>query len=311
MQFIRGIQKLNVDHSPSVVSIGNYDGVHLGHRSVIQTLLEKSAELNCSSTVITFEPLAKEFFSPGSVALLYTVEQRAKQLFSLGVDRVLCIEFNQDFADFSPQKFVHDVLLDGLGVKYLAVGDDFRFGKNREGDFAYLKVLGDQHGFAVSAHDTYSLEGARVSSGRVREALSNGNFKLAEKLLGRPFSISGVVARGQQLGRTLSFPTANIVLDEAQTAVQGVFAVTVLGEDGLVHYGVANVGTRPTVDGSENRLEVHIFDFDSDLYDLEIKVWLHHKLRGEQKFDSLESLKAQIQLDSETAKEYFKKISVV
>lgn len=307
MQFIRGIHNLKQIHRPSVVSIGNYDGVHLGHQSVIQTLLKKSSELQAPSTVITFEPLAKEFFRPGSVALLSSVEQRTEQLFSLGVDRVLCIDFNDEFASYSPRKFVNDVLLGGLGVQFLCVGDDFRFGKDREGDFDFLTSMGKQHTFSVTAHETYTLEGTRVSSGRVREALSNGDFVLAEKLLGRPYTIAGMVSKGQQLGRTLDFPTANIVLDSAQTAVQGVYAVKVAGVAGRVIDGVANVGTRPTVDGKENRLEVHLFDFDSDIYGVDIEVSFHRKLRSEQKFDSLEALKGQIQSDSDSAREYFRK----
>lgn len=307
MQFINGIHNLKEIHRPSVVSIGNYDGVHLGHQSLIQTLLEKSSELRAPSTIITFEPLPKEFFRPGSVALLSSVEQRTERLLSLGVDRVLCIDFNHEFAAYSPAKFVNDILLDGLGVQYLCVGDDFRFGKDRVGDFELLTTMGKQHNFSVTARETYTLEGTRVSSGRVREALSNGDFALAEKLLGRPYTIAGTVSKGQQLGRTLNFPTANIVLDSAQTAVQGVYAVKVAGIAGRVVDGVANVGTRPTVDGKENRLEVHLFDFDADIYGLGIQVSFHSKLRSEQKFDSLEALKAQIQSDSDSAREYFRK----
>jgi riboflavin kinase/FMN adenylyltransferase len=307
MQFIHGIHNLHPIHRPSVVSIGNYDGVHLGHQSLIKSLLEKSSELGVPSTVITFEPLAKEFFQPGSVALLSSVEQRAEQLFSLGVDQVLCIDFNHEFAAYSPNKFVHDVLLAGLGVKYLCVGDDFCFGKDRQGDFNLLTSMGREHSFSVTAHETFTLGGTRVSSGRVREALSNGDFGLAENLLGRAYSIAGIVRKGQQLGRTLNFPTANIVLDSAQTAVQGVYAVKVAGLADWVLDGVANVGTRPTVDGKENRLEVHLFDFDSDIYGVDIDVSFHCKLRSEQKFDSLDALKAQIQLDSDSAREYFRK----
>ncbi|MFT5135862.1 MAG: riboflavin kinase/FMN adenylyltransferase [Arenicella sp.] len=305
MQLIHGIHNLHTIHRPSVVSIGNYDGVHLGHQSLIQSLLEKSSELGVPSTVITFEPLAKEFFRPGSVALLSSVQQRAEQLFSLGVDQILCIDFDDKFAAYSPAKFIRDVLLEGLGVQYLCVGDDFRFGKDRAGDFDLLETMGREHGFSVTAHETFTLDGTRVSSGRIRDALSNGDFGLAENLLGRPYSIAGIISQGQQLGRTLNFPTANIVLDSAQTAVQGVYAVKVTGVGNRVLHGVANVGTRPTVDGKQNRLEVHIFDFDSDIYGVDIDVSFHCKLRSEQKFDSLDALTAQIHLDSKSAKNYF------
>ena len=186
MQLIRGIEQLSVDHQPSVVSIGNYDGVHKGHQSVIKTLLEKSDELNAPSTVITFEPLAKEFFRPDSVMRLTSLDERAELLFGLGVDRVLGINFTNEFAAYSPAKFVEDVLINGLGAKYLCVGDDFRFGKNRVGDFAFLQQVGEQHGFDVTAHDTFTLNDKRVSSGRVREAILASDFDLAGQLLGRP-----------------------------------------------------------------------------------------------------------------------------
>jgi len=308
MKFIHGLDNLQAEHRPSVVSIGNYDGVHLGHQHVIKTLLEKSAEVGAPATVITFSPLAKEFFMPGSTPLITSIEQRARQLFALGVDQVLCINFDADFASYSPDKFVQEVLVDGLGVKYLSVGDDFRFGKNRSGDFEYLSNSGIDNGFMVSAHDTYTLVGERVSSGRVRKALASGDFALTETLLGRAYSIVGKVQLGQQLGRTLDFATANIVLEGSQNAVNGVFAVSVSieGEEFRQHriLGVANVGTRPTVDGHENRLEVHLFDFDADIYGYDIEVFFHQKIREEQKFDSLDALKAQIRRDAENAKDY-------
>ncbi|MEM7359313.1 MAG: bifunctional riboflavin kinase/FAD synthetase [Pseudomonadota bacterium] len=305
MQLIHGIENLLPEHRPSAVSIGNYDGVHLGHQHVIKTLLEQSQALNAPATVITFEPLAKEFFRPGSVPLLHSVSQRAEQLFALGIDRVLCIEFTAEFAAYSPARFVEEVLLDGLGVRYLSVGDDFRFGKDRAGDFEFLKKFGESHDFSVTAHDTFEIGGSRVSSGRVREALQNADFKLAETLLGQPYTISGVVSRGQQLGRTLDFPTANIVLEPTQTAVNGVYAVRAIGAGEVTVNGVANIGTRPTVDGSENRLEVHLFDFDADLYEKKLRVQVLHKIRDEQKFSSIDALKIQIAADADSARRYF------
>jgi len=315
MQLIRGIDHLNGDHQPSVVSIGNYDGVHRGHQHVIETLLRKSDELNAPAAVVTFEPLAKEFFNPDSVIRLTSVEERAQLLFSLGVERVLCIDFTKEFAAYSPNKFVQDVLLNGLGAKYVCVGDDFRFGKNRSGDFAFLQDAGKQHGFDVTAHDTFTLQGQRVSSGRVRDALFASDFLLAEQLLGRPYSMQGVVEKGQQIGRTINFPTANIVLLDALLAVNGVYAVSVelAQENGGSHsntarrlQGVANVGTRPTVDGSEKRLEVHLFDFDEDIYGQTMNVLFHEKIRDEQKFTSIDELKQQIGKDAQQAAVYFR-----
>ncbi len=301
MQLIRGIDQLSNQHRPSVVSIGNYDGVHLGHQYVIKTLLAQSQALNAAATVITFDPLAKEFFQPNSVARLSTVEERAQWLFDLGVDQVLCVEFNADFAATSPDAFIEDVLVKGLGAKYVCVGDDFRFGKGRAGDFTLLQSAGKQHGFEVSAHQTFELEGERVSSGRVRAALQHSDFQLAADLLGRIYSISGQVAMGQQLGRTLDFPTANIPLVDRVLAVNGVFAVVAVLESGERVKGVANIGNRPTVDGKEQRLEVHLFDFDRDIYGQNLSVELHSKIRDEKKFNSLDELKTQIAQDATQA----------
>ena len=304
MTLIRGIKQLNNSNRPSVVSIGNYDGVHLGHQHVIKTLLAQSQALQAPSTVITFEPLAKEFFRPDSVVRLTTIEERAELLTELGVDHVLCIDFTAEFAAYSPQAFVDDVLISGLGVKYLCVGDDFRFGKDRAGGFGFLQRIGAEQSFKVVSHDTFTLNGERVSSGRVRDALLASNFDLAEQLLGRRYAISGRVAKGQQLGRTIGFPTANIVLQDLLYPVNGVFAVSATLDDGSLIDGVANVGTRPTVDGTENRLEVHLFDFNSDIYGQKLSVDFRHKIRDEQKFDSFDLLKAQIKKDAQAARAY-------
>jgi len=308
MQLIRGIEQLSSAHRPSVVSIGNYDGVHLGHQHVIETLLQKSNEFDVPSTVVTFEPLGKEFFKPHSVMRLSSLEERAGLLFERGVDQVLCVDFTADFAAYSPQKFVDDVLVNGLGARYVCVGDDFRFGKNRAGDFAFLQKKGLENGFDVTAHDTFKLGGQRVSSGRVRDALLASDFNLAERLLGRPFSIQGVVSKGQQLGRTIDFPTANIVLPKTPQPVHGVYAVSVESDVFTLKRGVANVGTRPTVDGKEQRLEVHIFDFDQDIYDENVRVVFHHKIRDEQKFDSFDLLRKQINIDAERAFAFFEQV---
>ena len=301
MKLIRGIEQLSDEHRPCVASIGNFDGVHLGHQHIIKTLLRQAQVHELAATVITFEPLAKEFFAPQSVQRLTSIEQRAQLLFDLGVAQVLCIDFDSDFAGFSPQTFVQEVLVDGLGIKHLSVGDDFKFGKNRQGDFTLLQDLGQQYDFDVAAHDTFEINGERVSSGRVRQALAESNFAAAQQLLGRAYSIDGLVSRGQQLGRTINFPTANIVLPTMLTPLSGVFAVQTVWQDRLLN-GVANLGTRPTVDGSENRLEVHLFDFDEDLYDQTISVTFIAKIRDEEKFDSFDLLKAQIAKDARAAR---------
>jgi riboflavin kinase/FMN adenylyltransferase len=302
MELIRGIHNLRPEHRPSVASIGNFDGVHLGHKSVIRTLMTASHELGVPATVITFDPLAKEFFAPDAALRLSTVRQRAERMGELGVDRLLVIEFNESLAAYSPEKFVQQILVDGLGLKYLSVGDDFRFGKNRAGDFNLLRDAGASHGFEVCAHKTFKLGGERVSSGRLREAIKAGDFISAKQLLGEPYTIAGSVETGQRLGRTIGFPTANIELDAPRFAVQGVYAVQVNLQNGVRRDGVANVGIRPTVAGKQNRLEVHLFDFEMDLYDQRIEVEFVAKVRDEQKFPSIELLTEQIAKDTEHAK---------
>jgi riboflavin kinase/FMN adenylyltransferase len=301
MALIHGIENLASNHRPSVVSIGNYDGVHLGHQHVIQTLLRESQRLDAAATIITFEPLAKEFFDPGSVVRLTSIEERAQLLFDLGVDNVLCVDFNEGFVEYSPQDFVTDVLANGLGARYVCVGDDFRFGKDRAGDFSFLHKVGAEHGFAVEAHDTFEIDGERVSSGRVRQALVKADFELAARLLGRPYTIRGIVSRGEQRGRTINYPTANIILPDWLLPVSGVYAVIAqIGDQECA--GIANVGRRPTVNGKENRLEVHLFDFDDDIYDRELLVRFVGKVREEQKFASFERLREQIHDDVSNAK---------
>jgi len=219
---------------------------------------------------ITFEPLAREFFQPDSIMRITSIEKRAEYLFELGVDQVLCIEFNQELASSSPQDFVEKVLIGGLGVKYLCVGDDFRFGKDRAGDFEFLKKVGQQNSFEVTAHDTFTLDGQRVSSGRVREAILAADFDIA---INGVYCVSVEMLDGETPGRQLT--------------------------------GVANVGIRPTVDGKEKRLEVHLFDFDEEVYGQTLQVQFHKKIRDEQKFDSVELLKKQITKDAQQALSYF------
>lgn len=305
MNFIDGITKLSEQHSPCVATIGNFDGVHLGHQHVIQSLLSFAHAAQLPSTVITFEPLAREFFAPDTMARLTSLEQRVDELRKLGVEQVLKIQFSAELAAMTADAFVKQVLVDGLGVKYLTVGDDFKFGRNRSGDFAFLQSQGEQLGFQVESHDTFMIDGQRVSSGRIREAVADADFALANKLLGRPYSLVGRVVAGEQRGRTIGFPTANIVLDRINYAVHGVYAVRVHRDDQSSNIGVANVGCRPTVDGVENRLETHLFDFADDLYGAQIEVEFCSKIRDEKKFDSFEELQKQIQQDASAARKYF------
>ncbi len=306
MELIRGHYSLKPQHQGCVATIGKFDGVHLGHQAVLGQVAEKAAELGLPAAVITFEPQPEEFFAPESApARLTRLREKLKALSRFAVDRVVCLRFNPGLAAMPADQFIERILIQRLGVRYLVVGDDFRFGRKRQGDFAMLEAAGEAHGFAVARMHTVHLDGARVSSTRVRDALAVGNLALAQQLLGRPYRISGRVAHGDKRGRTIGFPTANIRLHHKALPLSGVYAVEVFGLQHEPRIGVANVGIRPTVNGRQALLEVHLFDFTEEIYRRYIHVDFIHKLRDEQRFDSLAALQAQIAADAEAARAHF------
>ncbi|MCG5510756.1 bifunctional riboflavin kinase/FAD synthetase [Ectothiorhodospira lacustris] len=306
MELIRGAHNLRSRHRGSVVTIGNFDGVHLGHQAVLGQLAEKGAELGLPTTVVSFEPLPREYFMGGNAPpRLQRFRDKLLAMRRFSVDRLLCLRFNAALAQMSPEDFIRILLVEKLGVRYLVVGDDFRFGRDRRGDFQTLKAAGRQHDFEMAHMHTFHIDGERVSSTRIRHALGLGHMTEAEKLLGRPYRINGRVAHGDKRGRPLGFPTANLRLGPSPMAVRGVYAVEVFGLPGEPLQGVANAGTRPTLGGIQNRLEVHLFDFDGDLYGRHLHVDLLHRLRDEQRFPSLEALREQITLDATQARQFF------
>ena len=312
MELIRGLVNLRLRHRGCVATIGNFDGVHLGHQAVLGQLAEKAAELNLPAVVVTFEPYPQEYFArTGVPPRLTRFREKVQALCRYSIDRVLCLRFDAALAATTAQDFIRSILVDGLDVRYLVVGDDFRFGRQRQGDFAMLKAAGAQHGFQVVNRHTFSIEGARVSSTRIREALAQGDLDSAEKLLGRPYRMCGRVARGAQRGRSIGFPTANIYVHRRATPVQGVFAVEMFGLAGEPLAGVANVGTRPTMDGSAVLLEVHLFDFAQDIYGRYVQVDFLRRLRDEQRFASLDELKKQICIDAQQARDFFDKRDLI
>ncbi|MEW7866015.1 bifunctional riboflavin kinase/FAD synthetase [Aeromonas diversa] len=305
MELIRGIHNLRPRHKGCVLTIGNFDGVHLGHRAVLARLQEKAASLGLPACVMLFEPQPLELFADAKAPPRLTrLREKAEALRGIGIDRVLCVRFSHAFAEQSAETFIEDLLVGKLGVRYLVVGDDFRFGKGREGDFHRLETAGQRFGFEVISTQSFNVSRQRVSSTLVREALLAGRMAEVELMLGRPYSISGRVAHGDKLGRTIGFPTANLALKRRVAPVSGVYAVEVLCS-GKTFPGVANVGQRPTLNGTQARLEVHLFDFSGDLYGQQVKVLLRHKLREEQKFASFDALKAQIEQDARTARAWF------
>ena len=312
MELIRGLANLHRysrgRQGGCVATIGNFDGVHLGHQAVLGQLAEKAAELNLPAVVITFEPHPQEYFTHAGVPPRLTrFREKIRALRRYSIDKVLCLRFNATLAATTAQDFIRTVLIEGLDVRYLVVGDDFRFGKQRQGDFAMLKAAGAEYGFQVVNRHTFSIDGARVSSTRIRAALVQGDLGTAEKLLGRPYRMCGRVARGAQRGRSIGFPTANIYVHRRATPVQGVFAVEMFGLEGEPLAGVANVGTRPTVEGAAVLLEVHLFDFAQDIYGRYVQVDFLKRLRDEQRFASLDELKKQIHIDAQQARDFFDK----
>lgn len=320
MEFIRGFQNLTQAHRNCVATIGNFDGVHLGHQAVINQLAEKGRSLGLPCTLITFEPQPQEYFRPDQVpARLTRLREKLEVLANLPVDRVLCLHFNAWLANLTAHDFVKTILVDGLNIKFLVVGDDFRFGKGRSGDFAFLHTVSAQFGFEVTDTRSFLLDDKRVSSTLVRNALASGELAQAAKLLGRQYYMCGRVAHGDKRGRSIGFPTANIYLHRRSSPLYGVYAVRFrclhshdsgaqipsAPAETEVFNGVANLGQRPTFDGTRTILEVHILDFDRDIYGQYVEVTFLHKIREEQRFESFDALVAQINRDVEHARGFF------
>ncbi|MEQ9544428.1 MAG: bifunctional riboflavin kinase/FAD synthetase [Marinobacter sp.] len=310
MRLIRGLTNLKTlsrqEDSPladgCVATIGNFDGVHIGHKAILDQVKEKARTLGVPSVAMIFEPQPREFFQ-GSEAppRLMAFRQKFEALLGEGIDIVLCLRFDEKFRSYSGMGFIEDVLIDGLAVRHLVVGDDFRFGCDRAGDFALLEQVGQQRGFSVENTRTVTVGGERVSSTRVRNLLNVDGLEQAEQLLGHPYRIRGRIVYGRQLGRELGAPTANILL-RRMPALQGVYVVSASLEDGSIHDGVANIGLRPTVDGKQPSLEVHLFDFAGTLYGQHIEVVFRHGVREEIKFSSVDELKTQIARDFDSAR---------
>lgn len=305
MQLIRGLHNLRQQHRGCVLTIGKFDGVHLGHQAVLSSLIEKAKALGLPSTVMIFEPQPEEVFAPEHApARLSRFRDKYEQFRMLGIDRLICIRFNKAFAQMSPESFVQDLLVQQLGVKFLVVGDDFRFGYQRKGNFQLLVEAGPAAQFDVVSTQSFKLENCRISSTEIRDALSNNDFALVTEMLGRDFTIAGRVNHGDKKGRTIGFPTANVLLKRCKSPVSGVFAVevTIKGER---FKGVANIGNRPTVKGTRSQLEVHLFDVKKDLYGTYIEVAVKQKLRDEIKFENFDELHQQIKRDAQAARDIF------
>ena len=304
MELIRGLYNLREHQRASAVTIGNFDGVHLGHQHLIDTVCQQAAQSGLRACVVSFEPLPVEYFVTESPPRLTSMREKFSALRSHPLQQLLLLRFNEALAGTHADDFIKQVLIDGLDTKYLLIGDDFKFGKNREGNFATLVAAGEKYGFEIHQAQTLEMAGSRVSSTRIREELAAGNIASAAELLGRDYALEGRVEYGAQLGRTLGYPTANIGLKNHNPPLRGVFAVTA-GVNGASQNGIANIGVKPTVHGVRLSLEVHLLDYSSDLYGKRLRITFLHKLRDEKKFAGLEELKAAIANDEQNARQWF------
>ena len=310
-KLIRGLINIKPAHRHSVLTIGNFDGVHRGHQAVLQQTIMAARERGLQSMTMIFEPQPNEFFMPEKAkARLSRLREKYTSLSKEGVDKILCIHFDKAIAALSAEDFIYEILVKRLQVKHIVIGDDFRFGRDRLGDFTLLTQLGERCGFSVEKATTYThqcdTQLARISSTMIRQALADGNLILAEQLLGRPFSMFGRVGHGHKRGRMIGFPTANLYLHRKVTPIKGVYAVKTYGLAIEPLFGVANIGNRPTVDGQgRTLLEVHLFNFNQDIYGRYLRVEFIHKIRDEKKYENFDALKAQIFKDSDQAKQYF------
>ncbi len=307
MRLIRGFNQLEPLRNGCVATIGNFDGLHLGHQRVIEHLAEQGRRLNLPTLVMVFEPQPLEYFlGDHAPSRLTRLREKAIQFAKLPVDELLVLPFSRTLADYDAEQFIQDILLKKLNIKHLAIGDDFHFGKARRGNFALLQHRGAEFGFTVESTDSFELNGLRISSTLIRDALGEGDLVQAHTLLGRDYSVCGRVAHGDKRGRELGFPTANLQMFRKNTPLVGVFAVTMTGLDGRILHGVANLGNRPTFDGGAQAvLETHLFDFNQDIYGRYVEVHFKTKLRDEVRFESLDALKTQIKRDVAFAKDYF------
>ncbi|MGO8828302.1 MAG: bifunctional riboflavin kinase/FAD synthetase [Steroidobacteraceae bacterium] len=310
MELVRGLHNIPNAARGCVLTVGNYDGVHLGHQQMISAVKRRAAELRCAATVLVFEPSSKEFIDPdGAPPRLTRWREKFGALEALGVDRLVTLRFDEHIRAMSPQAFVDELIVAGLGARYVVVGDDFRYGSNACGTIDTLREAGRAQGFGVEQIPPFVVDGVRVSSTAVRERLERADFAGAARLLGRRYRMTGRVAHGNQLGRALGFPTANLRLMRRKSPMWGVSAVRVYGIAPKPLDGVSSLGTRPTVNGVEPLLEAHVFDFTGDLYGRLIEVEFIAKLREEVKFDSLDSMVVQMKADAAQAREILSKVS--
>src|ERR1700733_3328589 len=309
MELVRGLHNISAPHRGCVLTGGNYDGVHLGHQQMIGALKVRAAEFRSAATVLVFEPSSKEFIDPDDAPPRLTRwREKFLALAAQGVERLVTLRFDECMRAMTPQSFVDELIVEKLGARYMVVGDDFRYGSNAGGTIETLRSAGQAHGFGVEQIAPFVFDGVRVSSTAVRERLEIADYPGAARLLGRPYRMMGRVVHGRRLGRALGFPTANLRLMRRMQPLWGIWAVWAHGIESRPLPGVASLGTRPTVNGIEPLLEVHVFDYSGDLYGRAIEVEFVAKLRDEAKFDSLDAMIVQMKVDAALARDLLSKV---
>lgn len=295
---------------PTIVTIGTFDGVHLGHKKILDQIIANAHTLDCESLVLTFFPHPRIILQEGTeMKQLNTLDEKKALLENLGIDNLVIHPFDKEFSRLTAEEFVKEVLVDRFKLKKIIIGHDHRFGRNRTANIDDLVVFGETYGFAVEQISAKEINEVSISSTKIRKALDEGDVELANEYLGYNYTLTGVVSKGKQLGRTIGYPTANISIEEDYKLIpaNGVY-IAKSHINGAPVFGMMNIGTRPTVNGTSQSIEIHFFDFNQDLYNQKITVSLLKKMRAEQKFDSLEALKSQLGTDKEMALNYFKNL---
>ena len=291
----------------SVITIGIFDGVHLGHQALIKKLKQKSVQMGLPSIVFSFEPTPNDYFSKKQNKRLTSLRDKLRLIDEFQIDYLYCPPFDSTMENLSPNQFITKHLINLFNPRYMVIGDDFRFAKDRKGSIKDLVITGQSNNFEVEQITSIVDSNTRISSSLIRDSLSNANLMLAKQMLGRNYSLIGRVIYGQQLGSTLGFPTANIDLSKTNNPLRGVFCVKVSLPDATkTIFGIANIGFKPTIGGQKLNLEVHLLDFDKDIYKSYIKIEFLSYLRKEKKFSMLDVLKRQINQDTEAAKQIFR-----
>ncbi|MCR9082415.1 MAG: bifunctional riboflavin kinase/FAD synthetase [Cyclobacteriaceae bacterium] len=304
MKIYEGLSQFENVPNP-VVTSGTFDGVHLGHQKILQRIREIAKSIKGETILLTFWPHPRLVLYPKehNLRLLSTFEEKAKLLRQFGIDHLISIPFTKEFSQLTSQEFIQSILVDKIRTKKLVIGYDHRFGKNREGSFEYLQQHSGEFGFDLEEISRQDVDEIGVSSTKIRNALESGDIITANNFLGRPYELNGLVIKGQQIGRSIGFPTANVHIPNSYKLIpkDGVYAVEA-SVNGSLYKAMLNIGNRPTVDGSSKSVETHLFDFQGDLYDKQITIYLRDYLREEQKFESLEALKSQLMIDQQRAK---------